>query len=180
VKFVSDEAGFVDLAIRSDNPDILFASPWERVRGPYFLQSGGPGGARWKRADGGDSWTKVEGPGWPTGEFGRIGVAISRSDPEIMYANVEAEAYEDDGRTWISPNDGGDWEELTGRFPGVPEGTWVRRIEPSSHDPNTFFVAFDGHRTNDFTPYVYMTTTAGRVSGPSPPTSPPESRTSST
>ncbi|MGW8267849.1 MAG: WD40/YVTN/BNR-like repeat-containing protein, partial [Longimicrobiales bacterium] len=68
----------------------------------------------------------------------------------------------DDGRSWISRNDGGDWEELTGRFPGVPEGTWVRRIEPSSHDVNTFFVAFDGHRTNDFTPYVYMTQDGGR------------------
>ncbi len=61
----------------------------------------------------------------------------------------------------MSPNDGGDWEELTGRFPGVPDGTWVRRIEPSSHDVNTFFVAFDGHRTNDFTPYLYMTTDGG-------------------
>ena len=96
VKFVSDKAGFVDVAIRSDNPDILFASSWERVRGPYFLQSGGPGGALWKSTDGGDTWMKVEGPGWPTGEFGRIGVAISRSDPEIVYANVEAAAYEGD------------------------------------------------------------------------------------
>ncbi len=68
----------------------------------------------------------------------------------------------DDGRAWMTRNDGEDWEELTGRFPGVPEGTWVRRLEPSAHDPNTFFVAFDGHRTNDFTPYVYMTEDGGR------------------
>ncbi|MFH1764536.1 MAG: hypothetical protein ABIF09_10130, partial [Gemmatimonadota bacterium] len=462
VKFISDKAGFVDLAIHPDNPDVLFASSWERVRGPHFLQSGGPGSALWKTTDGGESWMKVEGPGWPTGEFGRIGIAISKSAPEIMYANVEAAAYEgepapnglyrsndggmswekmnsvnsrpfyysqvrvhptnpdrvywstvnvsndggrtvgnaaqgihvdhhamwmdpndpermivgndggigvtfdqggnyifpntmalgqfyevsfgmeipytvcgglqdngswcgpsrrrqgsitnamwasvgggdgfftlqdpdrpeivysesqggsmgrvntitgdrmslqkpggrggpttgeegwrwnwntpmvmsphdptviyaagsrvlkytnraeeytvispdltyadeekikvstettggitpditgaetfativalaesplrpgllyagtDDGRTWMSPNDGGDWEELTGRFPGVPEGTWVRRVEPSSHDANTFFVAFDGHRTNDFTPYVYLTTDGGQ------------------
>jgi hypothetical protein len=68
----------------------------------------------------------------------------------------------DDGRTWISRNDGGDWEELTSRFPGVPANTYVRRIEPSSHDPNTFFVAFDGHRGGDFTPYLFMTTDGGR------------------
>ncbi len=68
----------------------------------------------------------------------------------------------DDGRTWISRNDGGEWEELTDRFPGVPAGTYVRRLEPSSHDANTFFVAFDGHRTNDFTPYLFMTTDGGR------------------
>jgi hypothetical protein len=69
----------------------------------------------------------------------------------------------DDGRTWISRNDGGDWEELTDRFPGVAPGTYVRRIEPSSHDVNTFFVAFDGHRTSDFTPYLYMTRDGGRT-----------------
>jgi hypothetical protein len=68
----------------------------------------------------------------------------------------------DDGRSWLSRDDGADWEELTGRFPGVPEGTWVARMEPSSHDVNTFFVAFDGHRTNDFAPYVYMTEDGGR------------------
>jgi hypothetical protein len=73
----------------------------------------------------------------------------------LLYAGT------DDGRVWMSPDDGSDWEEFTGRFPGVPEGTWVRRIEPSSHDPNTFFVAFDGHRTNDFTPYVYVTENGG-------------------
>jgi hypothetical protein len=69
----------------------------------------------------------------------------------------------DDGRAWKSPDDGASWEELTGRFPGVPEGTWVRRMEPSPHDLNTFFVAFDGHRTNDFTPYLYITEDGGRT-----------------
>ncbi len=115
VKFVSDKAGFVDLAIHPENPDVLFASSWERVRGPYFLQSGGPGSALWKTTDGGDSWMKVEGPGWPTGEFGRIGIAISMSDPEIMYANVEAEAYEGDPAPngLYRSNDGGmSWEKM--------------------------------------------------------------------
>jgi hypothetical protein len=67
----------------------------------------------------------------------------------------------DDGRVWVSRNGGGEWDELTGRFPGVPEGTWTRRVELSHHDVKTFFVAFDGHRTNDFTPYVYMTEDGG-------------------
>ena len=48
-KFISDKAGFIDVAIDPSNPDILFASSWERVRGPYFLKSGGPGSALWKR-----------------------------------------------------------------------------------------------------------------------------------
>ena len=40
----------------------------------------------------------------------------------------------DDGRAWLSLDDGGGWEELTDRFPGVPEGTWVRRVETSAPD----------------------------------------------
>lgn len=84
-----------------------------------------------------------------------VALAESPLQPGFLLAGT------DDGRAWKSPNDGESWEELTDRFPGVPEGTWVRRMEPSPHDLNTFFVAFDGHRTNDFTPYVYMTTNGG-------------------
>ena len=114
VKFVSDKAGFVDVAIHPENPDILFAASWERVRGPYFLQSGGPGSALWKTTDGGDTWMKVEGPGWPTGTLGRIGLAISRSDPNIMYALVEAEATEEDAAPsglYRSGDGGASWEK---------------------------------------------------------------------
>jgi photosystem II stability/assembly factor-like uncharacterized protein len=91
IKFVSDEAGFVDIAMHPANPDILFASSWERVRGPYFLKSGGPGSALWKTTDGGETWAKVEGGGFPETTLGRIGIAIARSNPEIMYAIVEAD-----------------------------------------------------------------------------------------
>jgi hypothetical protein len=68
----------------------------------------------------------------------------------------------DDGNVWITRNDGGTWENLTGRFPGVPPLTYVSRIEPSRYDTSTFYVTFDNHRTNDFTPYVYVTTDGGR------------------
>ncbi len=117
VKFISDKAGFVDVAIHPSNPDVLFAASWERVRGPYFLQSGGPGSALWKTTDGGDSWTKVEGPGWPTGMLGRIGLDFSRSNPDILYAMVEAEAYEGASRPnglYRSSDGGASWEQMNG------------------------------------------------------------------
>jgi hypothetical protein len=69
----------------------------------------------------------------------------------------------DDGKVQITRNDGGTWEDLTGRFPGVPAGTYVSRIEPSNHDSSTFYVTFDNHRRQDFKPYVYMTTDFGRT-----------------
>ena len=95
VKFISDKAGFVDVAFKPGDPNTLFAASWERVRGPWFLNSGGPGSALWKSTDGGTTWTEVAGNGFPTAMKGRIGIAISESDPEIMYAMVEAEEEEE-------------------------------------------------------------------------------------
>jgi hypothetical protein len=69
----------------------------------------------------------------------------------------------DDGRVWVSHNDGGTWDEVTRNFTGVPAGTYVSRIEPSPHDSMTFFVTFDNHRNGDYAPYVFMTTDFGRT-----------------
>ena len=91
VKFVSDRAGFIDIQLDPTNPQILWASSYERLRGPYFLQSGGPGSALWKSTDAGASWTKVTGGGFPASNLGRIEIAIARSNPKIMYTMVEAD-----------------------------------------------------------------------------------------
>jgi photosystem II stability/assembly factor-like uncharacterized protein len=95
VKFVSDRAGFVDVKIHPRDPDILFATSWERERGPYYLQSGGSGSALWKSTDAGDSWEKVEGNGLPETQLGKMNVAFAPSYPRVMYLMVEAAAEED-------------------------------------------------------------------------------------
>ena len=92
IKFVSDKAGFIDVAMDPSNPDVLYASSYERVRGPWFLRSGGPGSALWKSTDAGKSWTKIAGGGFPETMLGRINIAISRSDPKVVYALVEADS----------------------------------------------------------------------------------------
>jgi photosystem II stability/assembly factor-like uncharacterized protein len=91
VKFISDRAGVVDVAMDPSNPDVLFAASWERVRGPYFLRSGGPGSALWKTTDAGATWTEVRGGGLPETAKGRIGIAIAASNPQVMYLMVEAD-----------------------------------------------------------------------------------------
>ena len=115
VKFISDKAGFVDVALRPDDPGTVFAASWERVRGPWFLNSGGPGSALWKSTDGGTTWTEVTGGGFPAAMKGRIGLSISQSDPDIMFAMVEAEEEEDGsgGNGLYRSEDGGDtWEKV--------------------------------------------------------------------
>jgi hypothetical protein len=82
-------------------------------------------------------------------------LAESPMRPGVLFAGT------DDGNVWLTRNHGGAWENLTGRFPGLPEMTYVSRIEPSHHDSATFYVSYDNHRVNDFTPYLYVTTDYG-------------------
>jgi hypothetical protein len=91
VKFVSDKAGFVDLAMDAKDHNTLYASSWERVRGPYFLKSGGPGSGLWKSTDAGATWKEIRGGGFPATMKGRIGIAVSPSNPQIVYTWVEAD-----------------------------------------------------------------------------------------
>jgi photosystem II stability/assembly factor-like uncharacterized protein len=91
-KFISDRAGFVDVALDPANPDIVWATSYERIRGPYFLKSGGPGSALWKSTDAGATWTEVKGTGWPTTQKGRMSIAIFPGDGRIVYAMVEADS----------------------------------------------------------------------------------------
>jgi hypothetical protein len=85
-----------------------------------------------------------------------VSLAESPARAGMLYAGT------DDGRVWATRSDGAQWEELTARFPGVPAGTYVSRIEPSGRDTAVFYVTFDNHRRGDFRPYVYMTRDGGR------------------
>jgi photosystem II stability/assembly factor-like uncharacterized protein len=68
----------------------------------------------------------------------------------------------DDGNLHVT-RDGETWKNVTGNVSGVPKGTYVSRVVPSAHNPGTAYVAFDGHRSNDFGIYLYKTTDFGET-----------------
>ncbi len=111
VLFVSDKAGAVDLAMDPVNPRVLYATTWNVRRTPYSLESGGPGSGIWKSADGGDTWTELtRNPGLPKGTVGISGITVSPTNPQNVYAIVEAEdggvfRSRDAGKTWTKTND---------------------------------------------------------------------------
>lgn len=111
VLFVNDRAGAVDLAMDPVNPRVLYASTWNVRRTPYSLESGGPGSGLWKTTDGGDTWVELtRNPGLPKGTVGISGVAVSPTNPENIYAIVEAAdggvfRSRDGGKTWTKTNE---------------------------------------------------------------------------
>jgi photosystem II stability/assembly factor-like uncharacterized protein len=110
VLHMSDEAGAVDLCMDPTNPRILYASLWRVRRTPWSLESGGEGSGIWKSTDAGDTWQELtRNPGMPAAPIGISGVAVSRTDPQSVYAIIEAEEggvfrSRDGGATWKRQN----------------------------------------------------------------------------
>jgi photosystem II stability/assembly factor-like uncharacterized protein len=68
----------------------------------------------------------------------------------------------DDGRLWITENDGGKWTELTDNLPQPARGQWIVRIEASAHDPNVAYVATNAYRSGDDRPMILRTSDLGK------------------
>jgi photosystem II stability/assembly factor-like uncharacterized protein len=81
--------GFVDLVFQPGDPDVICAAAWERIRRPWDFVEGGQGTGIWKSTDGGESWERLAG-GFPRGEHvGRIGLAVTPANPQVLYASVD-------------------------------------------------------------------------------------------
>ncbi len=111
VLFVNDSTGCADLVRDPRNPNKLFAAMWEHRRQPWTFTSGGAGSGLFVSFDAGETWDKL-GPadGLPEGQLGRIGLAIAPSEPEIVYALVEAKKNvllrsDNGGKTFRTVND---------------------------------------------------------------------------
>ncbi|OQX86604.1 hypothetical protein B6D60_05885 [candidate division KSB1 bacterium 4484_87] len=106
ILFVNDKTGCAELVIDPSNPNKLFAAMWEHRRWPWFFNSGGAGSGLYVTYDGGEHWKKLtEKDGLPKGKLGRIGIAIAKNNPDIVYALVEAKKSalcrsDDGGRHW--------------------------------------------------------------------------------
>jgi photosystem II stability/assembly factor-like uncharacterized protein len=137
--FVNDSTGVIDFAIHPENPDTLFAVAWERVRRPNMRRYGGPGCGIWRSFDGGDNWTKLAG-GLPASDNGRIGIAISESNPNILYATFANTIGYFKG-TYKSTNGGDTWAALSvSSDPTYSSyGWWFGQIRVDPTDANRVY-----------------------------------------
>jgi photosystem II stability/assembly factor-like uncharacterized protein len=111
VLYVNERTGCSDVALDPSNPRTLYAGMWQFRRTPYSFASGGPGSGVYKSIDGGATWTRLAN-GLPSGDMGRIAVAVAPSRPNIVYALVESKKTalyrsENRGETWTRVNGGG-------------------------------------------------------------------------
>jgi photosystem II stability/assembly factor-like uncharacterized protein len=104
---ISENTGVTDIVIDLQNPETLYAAAYQRRRHMWTLIDGGPESALYKSTDAGASWNKLK-AGLPTTEMGRIGLAISPVDSNVVYATVEAADRK--GGIFRSSDRGGSWE----------------------------------------------------------------------
>src|SRR5580692_3332449 len=99
------------LAMSRQEPKTIYASMWDFRRQGWTFRSGGPGSGLFKSTDGGDHWSEVNdanAKGLPPKPWGRVAVAVAPSNPQVVYANIEAEKgrglyrSDDGGATWTA------------------------------------------------------------------------------
>jgi photosystem II stability/assembly factor-like uncharacterized protein len=113
-KFVDEDTGFVDVAVDPDSPNILYAASYQRRRTPFGFSGGGPGSGIWRTTDGGATWTRLA-KGLPEqGDLGRIGLAVFRRDPRIVFATVE---HATEGGVYRSADRGESWTKVSSTNP---------------------------------------------------------------
>ncbi len=115
ILYTNDTSGVADMVMDPSNPNKLFAAMWQHRRTPWSLSSGGPGSGLYMTYDGGKNWKKLgAAEGLPEGNYGRIGLAMSKSNPNRVYALVEATKNglyrtDDGGEHWTLVNSDPQW-----------------------------------------------------------------------
>ncbi len=148
------KTGCIDLVRDPQNPEVLYAAFYHRLRKPWHFHSGGGEGGIYKSTDGGQSWSKLTN-GLPGGPTGRIGLAIYQGNSNILMAIVEAERSEsldNPGSGIYRTEDGGDTWQYVNTYNNRPFYYSQIRINP--HDDQrvyilttTFRVSEDGGTT---------------------------------
>jgi len=131
VLHVSDDTGATDLVLDPRNPDVMIAATYQRRRHVWTLIDGGPESGIYKSTDGGESWRPVK-SGLPEVDLGRIGLAISPVDPDVVYAIVEAA--EDKSGFYRSTDGGESWEKRSDHVSSSPQYYQELFADPHARD----------------------------------------------
>ena len=149
--FVSDSTGIIDMAIHPTNGDIIYAASWERIRRPQYRHYGGETSRLYRSLDGGDTWIEMTNglPSLPS-EKGRISIAISQSNPEVLYSRY-ADATGNIQGVYKTVDGGDVWTEVNGSgLQNVGFHWWFRGVVIDPDDENIIYnVDFNVQKSTD-------------------------------
>lgn len=143
--------GATDLLIDPRNPDRLYAALWQRHRTVAAYVGGGPETGLWKSEDAGETWTELK-TGLPEGNMGKIGIAISPMQPDVVYAAIELDLRK--GGVWRSDDRGASWTKMSDMVSGGTGPHYYQELYASPHHfdriylvSNTSQISDDGGKT---------------------------------
>ncbi len=146
--YVDEHTGVNEVVMDPSNPSVLYASTVQRRRHVFTYIGGGPGSSVYRSTDKGETWTKID-KGLPTVDLGRIGLAISPANPDIVYAIVEAS--QGKGGFYKTTNMGATWEKQ-GSY--STSGNYYQEIVADPVDPDKIYamdtwlhISVDGGKT---------------------------------
>ncbi len=137
ILFKSEHAGAIDIALDSNDPNVLYATLWQVDRKPWRLWSGGDQSGVYKSTDGGDSWVDITAnTGLPKGPLGKMAVAVSRADSNRVWLNVEAK----EGGLYRSDDAGKSWEYVNGHRDLWQRSFYFMQVRVDPDDRDTVYV----------------------------------------
>ncbi len=150
VLFIDEYTGVVDLVMDPQDPDVLYAAAYQRLRRTWGFNGGGSGSGIYKTTDGGDTWSELT-RGIPEGDKGRIGLAISASNPNVLNALIE---HATESGTYRSTDAGVTWTKVSS-MNGRPMYYSEIFIDPTDEN-RVYTLATTSHTSDDggrtFTP----------------------------
>lgn len=138
--------GATDLLIDPRNPDVLYAATWQRHRTVAGYMGGGPGTAMYTSTNGGESWTKLTN-GLPTSNMGKIGLAISPQNADVLYAAIELDRRS--GAVYRSNDRGASWSKMSDAVSGGTGPHYYQELYPDPHRFDRIYLADNYMQVSD-------------------------------
>ncbi len=135
VLYLNDHTGCSTLAFEPGNPKVLIAGMWPLQRRAWMLTSGGKSGGLYRSTDGGAHWKKLS-HGLPAGRIGRSAVAFAPSQPETVYAVLQAKG----GVLWVSHDLGSHWQKVSDNHNGDVRPFYFTQLAVMPNDPRRLFL----------------------------------------
>jgi photosystem II stability/assembly factor-like uncharacterized protein len=133
---IDENTGVTWAEFNPANPDVIYAAAYQRRRHIWSFLGGGPSGGIHKSMDGGETWRKVT-EGLPKGDIGKIGLAVSAANPELVYATVEA--IEKERGFYRSSDQGESWEKRSEYISGGTGPHYYQEIYASPSNPELIY-----------------------------------------